>query len=200
MPTIPQEKRSVLLLGATGLIGSHCLRFLQEDEAIDRIVLLTHRPLPELSLLGKTKQHVIIFNRLPDYSEHFAVNQIFICLGTTRKTAGSKAAFYQVDFTYAFQATRIAADQNVSDLFLVSAVGAHPGSLFFYSRVKGQLEQAVSDLPFRSITFFRPSVLIGKRKEARLTEIVVGKLSQLFGFLFQGPFKKFQPSPAKQVA
>ena len=137
---------------------------------------------------------------MQDYSEHFTVSQIFICLGTTRKTAGSKAAFYQVDFTYAFQAAWIAADHNVSDLFLVSAVGANPCSLFFYSRVKGQLEQAVSDLPFRSITFFRPSVLVGKRKEMRLTEILVGNLGQWFGFLFQGSLKKFQPSSAKQVA
>jgi len=200
MQTEPREKKSVLLLGATGLIGSHCLGLLQNDDACNRIILLTRRPLPQTSLAEKTRQHVIDFDRMQDYSESFAVDQLFICLGATRKKAGSKAAFYRVDFTYALQAARLAAERNVSDLLLVSSLGAHPGSVFFYSRVKGQLEQAVGKLPFRSITVFRPSVLLGRREQPRPGEMMVEKLSPWFDFLFPGPLKKFKPIQAEQVA
>ena len=125
---------------------------------------------------------------------------MFCCLGTTMKKAGSKDAFYKVDFTYSNEIARLTAANQCQQFLLVSAIGAYSNSVFFYNKVKGQLEEAVKHYPFESIHIFRPAVLVGEREESRFGEGLAIKLGSAFNFLTSGVLLKYRPIEGKKVA
>jgi uncharacterized protein YbjT (DUF2867 family) len=178
------DSRAVLLCGATGLVGRECLRLLAADPGVGRIVVLARRPLGGVPARAvgapDVEQHVVDFDQLERHAERLRVDQIICSLGTTIRKAGSKERFRQVDHDYPLGIGRLAAEQGANHFLLVSATGADPRSLFFYSRVKGEVEAAVSALPFRSVSIVRPSLLLGEREEFRLGEEIGKRLSFLF--------------------
>jgi len=189
MPT----SRSVLLLGATGLVGGECLRLLQKNDNFERIVVLTRGPL-DYALLGpKVEHHIIDFEHLTAAARFFQVDQIFCALGTTMKAAGSKKKFRQVDLIYPVTAAHLGLEKKASHFLVVSALGADPKSPIFYNRIKGEMEKTLKALPFRSLTIARPSILIGKREKPRTGE----RLAATFSFLTPS---KIRPIPAADVA
>ncbi len=192
-----QNEKSVLLCGATGLVGRHCLRLLSHSPAFGRLVVLTRRSLPQDVLQGvnveKLEEHVLPFDELEAQPHLFQVDLILCALGTTIKEAGSKEGFLQVDFQYPLSMARLGIQEGATHFLLVSAVGANARSRFFYSRVKGELEEAVLALSYRSTTIVRPSLLLGKRDDFRLGEEVAKRL----GFLAPARYK---PVGAKVVA
>lgn len=171
--------RSVLLIGATGLVGSECLRLLLRHDAFDRVVVLARRPLVGPSPHPKLQTHLVDFDRLTSAASCFEVDQIICALGTTMKAAGSRARFRAVDLLYPLTAAHLGVEKRVSHFLLVSALGASATSHFFYNRMKGELEDAVSALPYRSVTIARPSVLVGKRERPRAAERFAGGLRAL---------------------
>ncbi|HEX8176859.1 MAG TPA: oxidoreductase [Pyrinomonadaceae bacterium] len=186
------------MLGATGLVGGHCLELLLEDDAYLRVVSLGRRETGRQH--PKLEEHLIDFERLKDSSHLFRGDDLFCCLGTTIKKAGSQAAFRQVDFTYPVEAARIASENGTAQFLLVSAIGADSGSRIFYNRTKGEVEEAVAKFPFRGVQIFRPSLLLGERREFRAGERMAEKAMKLFSFLLAGPLKKYRPVPARDVA
>lgn len=183
---------TALLLGATGLVGTHLTQALLKDAHYDRVVTLGRRPTSFAD--DKLEQKTLDFNNMkPDY---FAGDTLFCALGTTRAKAGSKAAFRRVDFDYVLKAARFAAALGVRHFSLVSSVGASAGSRTFYLQVKGKLEAAVQELGFERLHIFRPSVLLGERDEARPLEVLGGVLMQAAAPLLG----KYAPVSAKQVA
>lgn len=192
------NSRTALLLGATGLVGGHCLDLLLHDEAYSQVTTLGRRKLalehPKLA------QHVVDFEHLRDYADSITGQDVFCCLGTTIKKAGSQEAFYKVDFHYPHEAARIARENGAKQFLLVSSLGADAESRIFYNRVKGEVEEAVSRLDFEGVQIFRPSLLLGERAEFRLAERVAEKLARVFSFLFIGALKKYRPVDARDVA
>jgi Predicted nucleoside-diphosphate-sugar epimerases len=196
--SIMSDARTALLLGATGLVGGHCLELLLKDEAYTQVISLGRR---KVSLEhAKLEQHLIDFERLPEFASLFKAQDVFCCLGTTIKKAGSQEAFYKIDFTYAHESARIAQQNGAKQFLLVSALGADAGSRIFYNRVKGELEAAVSLLPFKGTQIFRPSLLLGQRAEFRRGEQIAEKAAKIFSFAFIGPLKKYRPIHARDVA
>lgn len=128
--------RTALLLGATGLVGGHCLNFLLNDESYGRVSVLGRRPLEREH--PKLEQHLVDFDRLENSAELIQAQDVFCCLGTTIKKAGSQEAFRRVDFEYPLQSARVAARQGAERFLIVTAIGADPGSRIFYNRVKGR--------------------------------------------------------------
>ncbi|MDQ2694234.1 MAG: oxidoreductase, partial [Pseudomonadota bacterium] len=120
--------------------------------------------------------------------------------GTTMKAAGSRAAFYRVDFDYVKNLAALAAAQGVGQFLMVTAVGADPDSVFFYSRAKGRIEQVIVALPFRSIHILRPSLLLGPRREPRLGEELLKPAARLLSPLLLGPWRRYRPVHADSVA
>ncbi|UCD83246.1 MAG: oxidoreductase, partial [Deltaproteobacteria bacterium] len=169
--------RSALLVGASGLTGGHCLRFLLESDLYDKVTVLGRTPLSLEHI--KLQQHAIDFDNLEKHSGLITATDIFCCLGTTMKQAGSKDAFYRVDCTYPSEIARIAVGNGSERYLIVTAIGANSKSLFFYNRVKGDVENSVSKLPFRGIYIFRPSILLGNRKESRRGEEIGMSLSKI---------------------
>jgi uncharacterized protein YbjT (DUF2867 family) len=187
----------VLLCGATGLVGAECLKLLCGDPFFERVVVLTRRPLPpELRpSVGLTalEEHVVDFTDLASHSTLFRVDQVVCALGTTRKRAGSKARFREVDLGFPLAIAELAVERGADHFLLVSAVGADARSRIFYNRVKGELEQALIALPYRRITIARPSLLLGDRRERRIGEEIAKRLS------FLAP-PRYRPVPAAAVA
>ncbi len=193
MPT-----RTALVLGATGLVGRQCLHRLLADDAYPSVVTLGRRPLAQAH--PKRTHHVIDFDRLADHAALFAAQDVFCCLGTTMKQAGSKAAFRRVDFTYPVEAARLALAGGAEQYLLVSALGANSRSLVFYNRVKGEVEAAVGALPFFGVYVMRPSLLTGQREEARRGERVAEAVLGALSFALRGPLGKLRPTAAATVA
>jgi len=188
---------SVLLCGATGLVGRECLRLLSGDPAFGRVVVLTRRRLPPELLHGldpsTMEEHVVDFGDLSAHAELFDVDQVVCALGTTIRKAGSRNRFREVDVGIPLAVARQGFEGGAAHTLLVSALGADPRSRIFYNRVKGELERALSAIPFRSLTFVRPSLLLGERAESRLGEEVMKRMS----FLLPARYK---PVEARAVA
>src|SRR5262249_18303925 len=187
-----EAARSVLLLGATGLVGGELLRQLLADPTVGRVVALTRRPL-EIGGSVKLSNEIVDFNGLADHADLFAVDQIVCALGTTIKQAGSQDAFRHVDFEIPLAAARLGLEHGAKDFLLVSALGASARSRVFYNRVKGELEDALRTLPFRSLTIARPSLLIGPRPKGRGGE----EAGRRLGWLAPG---RYRPVRASRVA
>lgn len=190
--------RSALLVGASGLTGGHCLRFLLESDLYDKVTTLVRKPLPREH--DKLEQHVIDFDTLENYSHLITANDTFCCLGTTMSQAGSKDAFYKVDCTYPHEIAKLAVKNGSERFLIITAIGANSRSLFFYNRVKGDVENAVSKLPFKGIYIFRPSILLGHREKFRRGEKLGMSLGKKVSPFLVGPFKKYRAIEAEVVA
>lgn len=169
------QPRRVLVLGASGLVGGHCLDALLENPAFAEVRILVRRTLGR----QHPKLKEVLFQH--DWSGHasvFAVDTVLCCLGSTIKKAGSRAAFRQVDFDLCLTAGEMAKVAGVETFAVISAVNANPRALSFYARVKGEMEAALRALGLPHLVIARPSLLLGERKEMRLLEEIGQQLSK----------------------
>jgi uncharacterized protein YbjT (DUF2867 family) len=192
------EKRNALIAGATGLVGSSLLKKLLADDQYSTIVIITRKSMDVKH--PKLIQKQIDFDKIESIKLDFQVDDVFCTLGTTIKTAGSQDAFYKVDFTYVVNLGKWCASNGVQRFMLVSAMGSNLKSGIFYNRVKGEMETAVSELNIPQIQIFRPSLLMGDRKEKRGGEKVAQVVMGSLGFLFIGPLLKYKGIHADVVA
>lgn len=192
------EDRNALIAGASGLTGRQLLSLLLNSNTYDNVYVLTRRPL-ELNH-PKVKELVTDFDNLESV-ELPPVEDVFCCLGTTLKKAGSKEAFRKVDFGYPLELAKLAAGAGASQYLLVSALGANKSSFFFYNRIKGELEEEISKVSqYKKIAIFRPSLLLGEREGERPGEGMAKILMRLFKPLLRGPFRKYRAIHARTVA
>lgn len=192
------QKRKALIAGATGLVGNCLLQQLLADEMYDKILVVTRKPIDILH--PKLIKQQIDFNTIETLKLEFKVDDVFCALGTTIKTAGSKDAFYKVDYTYVVNLGKWCEANSVQRFLVVSAMGANAKSGIFYNRVKGKMETSVSQLNIPQIQIFRPSLLMGDRKEKRGGEKIAQVIMGTLGFLFVGPLLKYKGIHADVVA
>jgi len=186
---------TAILLGASGLVGGRLLSHLRNTPQYDRVQLLTRR---QLGLAGGTVEESIVdFDAPPTLSG----DDLFCCLGTTIKKAGSNEAFRRVDHDYPLAFARAALTGGTKRLFIVTAVGSSAKSSIFYNRVKGELEDALATLAFpNGVHVFRPSMLLGERGESRPGEAVGKAVMGALGFAFAGALKKYRAIDGDDVA
>lgn len=191
--------KTALVLGASGLVGSHCLQLLLDNAAYDKIIVWLRKPLPVQH--AKLQQEIINFDQLSPYADKLKnVQEIFCCLGTTIKKAGSPEAFYKVDFTYPHEIAKLAAQNGVQQFLIVTALGANSRSSIFYDRVKGEIETALGKLPLPGLQIFRPSLLLGERQEFRLGERIGAIVFTALSFAFFGRLRRYRAIEASVVA
>ena len=184
-----------LVIGATGATGKDLLQKLIEDSYFTEIHIFVRRNL-EINN-AKVFQHIVDFENPEDWKQLVKGDVAFSCLGTTLKAAGSKEAQRKVDYDYQFNFAKAAKENNVEDFILVSAYGASPNSKIFYSKMKGELEEAVKNLHFNKLTIFKPGML--DRKNTNRTGEVFG--IKLIIFLNKlGIFKHQKPLPTHILA
>lgn len=159
--------KTALILGATGVVGTHLVKELSNSNNYKEIHLLTRREIE--SKEPNCEVHIVEFDNLVRYADLFNVTDVFICLGTTIKKAKSKEAFRKVDYEFVIEAAKMAKASNVEKFLVITAMGANSKSKFFYSRVKGDVEGTLQQLELNSVHIFRPSLLLGERRnlEAR---------------------------------
>ena len=188
--------RTVIIAGATGLVGREILRGLLADPAIAHVHVLGRRAPPVVS--PKLTAHVVDFAALPSLP---SADELYLALGTTIKTAGSQAAFRAIDHDANLAIAKAALASGTRRVGLVSAMGADATSRIFYSRVKGELENDLTALPFAGLVIARPSLLVGARAElgqpSRPGEDWGARLSRLLGVLIPPNYK---PIKAADVA
>ena len=161
------ESRVALLVGATGLTGSALLPLLLSATQYSQVHVLARRPLAHAGTTAKLVRHVVDFDALASWRGFPHVDDVYCCLGTTIRVAGSQAAFRRVDCDYVVETARCARARGARRLVVISAMGAGARSLVFYNRVKGEMEDAVRALGFDSVTLVRPSFLAGDRAQSR---------------------------------
>ncbi len=195
---ISKGNKTALVLGATGLVGSHLLDYLLGSPAYAKVVCFVRRPLqidnPKLDL------RITNFENMTGVAPYFKGDDLFLCLGTTIAKAKSEEAFYKIDFGYNYKAAAFAAYNGVNQVFLVSSVGAASDSRYFYARIKGQLEEAIKKLDFWGIHIFQPSILLGKRNENRFGESIAQKIGGVLNKVSGGLLRKYKPVEAEVVA
>lgn len=191
--------RTALVAGATGLVGGHLLQLLLADATWSRVVTLGRRSLP-IHAHEKLEQRVVDLGGLEALADLPHADDVFCCLGTTIKQAGSQQAFSRVDHDYVVALARAGLRCGAIQFLLVSAVGADPTSRVFYSRVKGETEAAVRQLPYRAVQIFRPSLLLGQRAEFRLGERIAMRVAPLMSVALVGRLRRYRPIAAAAVA
>ncbi len=176
------------IIGATGLVGTKLIQLLLEDERFEKVNIFTRRP--TIFSHQKLVEHIVDFNDIYSWSDEIQGDILFSTLGTTLKNAGSKEKQFLVDYTYQFQVAEAAVKNGISNYVLVSSIGANSKSNVFYTKMKGQLDDAVQKLGFKQISILRPSMLDGNRKENRTGEKIALKISR---WLTKYVFKKYRP-------
>lgn len=188
--------RTVIIAGATGLVGRELLRGLLADPTVSHVHVVGRRAPPDHS--PKLTAHVVDFTALPSLPP---ADELYLALGTTIKVAGSQAAFRAIDHDANLAVARAALASGTRRVGLVSAMGADSTSPVFYSRVKGELEDELTALPFEGLVIARPSLLVGARTElgqpSRPGEEWGNRLNNIIGFLIPANYK---PIAAADVA
>lgn len=184
----------LLLVGATGLVGSQVLRGALVDQRIDMLIAPVRRALPEQPRLLAP---IVDFDSLPEDPAWWQTDAVVCALGTTMRTAGSKQAFRRVDYGYPLAVAKLAKRHGTPTFVLNSAIGANPTSRFFYNRVKGEVEQELAGMGFRSLTFVRPGLIGGKRDEFRPAERVASAALRLIGPALP---RAWRINPAERIA
>lgn len=188
-----------LVAGATGLVGRHLVEILCKSNLYDEVKILSRR---KLDLQYNKIKYVLVenFDLIVNEKDQLKADDVFCCLGTTIKTAGSKEKFYQVDYEYPVKIGEIAFANQAQQYLLISALGANATSSIFYNKVKGEVEKAIEKIGFQTLHIFRPSILVGKRKENRIGEKIGKALMQTFSPLMLAGLKKYKPIKAITVA
>ncbi len=193
-----QKVRNALIAGASGLVGGHCLELLLKNERYSQVISIGRREVPVIH--PRLEQKIIDFDKLHAYYSELDVDDVFCCLGTTIKRAGSKEAFYKVDHTYVVELARVTANKGASQFIVISSMGADAESMFFYNKVKGEMERDIQQLGFEAVHILRPSLLLGNREEERTGEKLASKILKPLSSLMIGPLKEYKPIEAETVA
>ncbi|MEQ9440086.1 MAG: oxidoreductase [Cyclobacteriaceae bacterium] len=192
------SQRHALIAGATGLIGNELLQQLIHGRYYQTISVLSRREVETSS--KRVKTIIVDYDQLSEKDIPKGIDDVYCCLGTTMKKAGSKEAFKKVDYAYPLKIAEIAWKKGAKQYMLVSAMGANADSMVFYNQVKGEVEEAIAQVGFPSFHVFRPSLLMGARSEKRggekMAQVLMGGISPaMIGWL-----RKYRPIGATDVA
>ena len=189
--------KTALVIGATGLVGEETLKQLLKCADYNKVIALTRKPLSLKN--AKFENPVVDFDK-PEQYNSIKADDVFCAMGTTIGKAGSQAAFRRVDYEIPLAVAEFALKNGAAKFILVSSMGANAKSAIFYSRTKGELEQALAKLKYKALIIVRPSILLGDRKEQRTGEAIGRFVAEKLSFLFAGPLAKYKGTPVDLLA
>jgi uncharacterized protein YbjT (DUF2867 family) len=191
------NKKQVLLLGATGLVGSNVLRESLESDLVGNVTVLVRKPLAISN--SKLIQVVTDFSDWSALDTLTSVDVLFCCIGTTRKKTPDLVQYKAIDYGITMEVARRAKQLGCKQIHLISSVGANAKSSNFYLKIKGQTEEGIQTLGFETCLIYRPSMLIGKRNESRPAEKIGQILTPVFDFFtFGGNYHSIRASELAQ--
>ena len=190
--------KTALIIGSTGLIGSHLLELLLDSGDYEKVI--TFGRSGSAIKHPKLTQHIVDFNKPETYKDLVTGDDFFCTIGTTIKTAGSKEAFRRVDFEYPSQFATFAEQNKMKQFLIISSLGADENSGNFYLKTKGEIQAFLKTCDFESVSVLQPSLLLGNRSEFRLGEKAGAFFMKAFSFLFFGKLKKYKAIESTAVA
>jgi len=191
--------KTAIVFGATGLIGKALIEELCRSDRYAMIKIFV-RSKTNFACKEKIKEIIIDFNLLKKYSEMITGDELFICLGTTIKKAGSVSRMEEIDRDLPFEIASIASGNSVKRLAIISSLGADPGSSNYYLRIKGEMERGLMKLKFTTLLILRPSILLGDRTERRTGEDIGKIFVMIIGIFLVGKLSKYRGIKGKSVA
>ncbi|MEA1887307.1 MAG: NAD(P)H-binding protein [Bacteroidota bacterium] len=187
-----------IVFGATGLVGSELIYHLIKDVRYKAIKVFTRRDLNIEHI--KVVEKIVDVEKVEEYSEDIKGDDLFICLGTTRRKAGSVKRMKDIDRHLPVKIAKAALANGVKNMAVISSIGANPEARNYYYRIKGNMEKDLMGLDFSRMLILRPSILLGKRDEVRIFESIGKTLIKGFGFLFTGKKRKYRGIRTRDVA
>lgn len=188
-------KQTANVIGATGLVGVQLVKQLLDNDTFEKVRIFVRRDSGVIH--PKLEQQIIDFNDSKSWLHLLEGDILFSTLGTTLKQAGSQEKQYAIDFTLNYNFAKAAKDNGIPNYVLISSMSANSNAKVFYSRMKGELDDAVSALNYEYLSILRPGPLAGNRKERRLGEIIglpiIGFITKLIG-------KRYRPIYDSTVA
>jgi uncharacterized protein YbjT (DUF2867 family) len=192
------NNKTALIFGSTGLIGNLLLDEIIQSDKYQKIKIFVRQPI-EISH-SKLEEFAVDFSKPETFSEQITGDDLFICLGTTIKKAGSVREMEIIDRELPVKLASIAFSNSVKRIAVVSSIGANPESRNYYLRIKGEMEQAIRELRFNHTAIVRPSILLGERKEKRASENAGKVLMKVFHPLLLGKMRKYRGIHGRDVA
>lgn len=191
-------EKTAIVLGATGLTGGMLLEMLLQDDAYDKIRVLsrnsTERKHPKL------EEFEVDLLSPETYRQHMFGDVVFCCIGTTRSKTPNKKMYRAIDYGIPVQAARLSKENGIPAFLVMSSMGAKKNSRIFYNRTKGQMEEAVRGFGIPKTHILRPSLLQGRRNERRLGEWIARQLMKVMNLVMVGPLDKYRAIAPETVA
>ena len=175
-------KKKAIILGATGLTGSHLLELLLKDSDYELVKVFTRKKLTISH--PKIEEHVVDLLKLADYSKEFNADVVFCCVGTTKAKTPDKTVYRAIDYGIPVEAAKLCKQNSINDLIIISALGANAKSKVYYNRLKGEMERDVLAQHIEHTYFLQPSLIVGNRKEKRMGEDISKRIMKLFDLPF----------------
>jgi uncharacterized protein YbjT (DUF2867 family) len=191
--------RTAIVFGATGLVGKALVEELCKSDSYDLIKIFA-RGKTDFAGREKIEELIADFDNMKAWSHLISGDDLFICLGTTIKKAGSVARMEEIDRDLPINIASIASGNSVEKLAVISSVGANPDSANYYLRIKGEMESGLMKLKFRTLIILRPSMLLGDRNERRPGEEIAKIVMKFIGVLFIGKLSKYKGIEGWKVA
>ncbi|MFH1118751.1 MAG: NAD(P)H-binding protein [Bacteroidota bacterium] len=193
-----QEKLKAVIFGSSGLTGRFLTELLLKDNRYEQLTLFVRREVKVYH--GKIRQIKFEPGKIEQISSEISGDQVFCCLGTTIKKAGTKESFFDTDHNLIVDIAKSSSKNRIPVFTVISSVGANPESRSFYLKTKGLTERALQIFEFECLNIMRPSMLLGLRHERRPVEEVGKVIFNSLGFLMIGSLKKYRPIHAETVA
>lgn len=190
------KKLTAIIIGASGATGFEIVKQTLENPNFDKVKVFVRK---NLALdHEKLEQHLVDFDHIETWKAQLTGDVLFSALGTTIKIAKTKANQYKIDHTYQYEVAKAAAENGIQTYVLVSSYGASPTSKIFYSRMKGELEEAIKQLSFKSMHIFQPGILDRHQNDDRSMERTSLKVIRFLNKL--GILKSQRPMPVEVLA
>lgn len=190
--------KTALVLGGTGLIGHEVICQLMDNNSYGKVIVVNRRVVDFAS--DKIVQVIADPTSINEVADQLVCDDVFCCLGTTQKKAGSRERFKFIDHDYVIACAKIAFEHGAKQFLFISAIGAKVGAQNYYSHIKGLTEKDLKSIGFDQLQILRPSLLLGDRSEKRFLEDIGGAVLPYLSFLFLGALEKYRPIHAWQVA
>jgi uncharacterized protein YbjT (DUF2867 family) len=190
--------KTAIILGGTGLTGGLVLEILLNDERYDCVKLFSRNSVGQKH--PKLKEFLVDVLDLESVKSDFTANEVYCCIGTTKKKTPDQDLYTKIDFGIPAEAAKLCVENGVHTMAIISAIGADPKSKIFYNRTKGSMEQAVLNSRIERTFILRPSLISGNRKEKRFGEKVGSVIFKILSPLFIGSLRKYRAVNAESIA